>query len=33
MNNNYRIDELLRKIDSLEKRIVLLEKLLFGETK
>lgn len=33
MNNNYRIDELLKKIDSLEKRIVLLEKLLFGETK
>ncbi len=33
MNNNYRIDELLKKIESLEKRIVLLERLLFGETK
>tara|TARA_R110000822_G_C14971939_1_gene457423 strand:+ start:228 stop:344 length:117 start_codon:yes stop_codon:yes gene_type:complete len=28
MNNNYRIDELLKKIESLEKRIVLLERLL-----
>ena len=31
MNNNYRIDELVKKIESLEKRIVLLEKLLYGD--
>ena len=31
MNNNYRIDELVKKVESLEKRIVLLEKLLYGD--
>ena len=33
MNNNYRIDELVKKVESLEKRLVLLEKLLFGDSK
>tara|TARA_R110002051_G_scaffold291400_1_gene355374 strand:+ start:1244 stop:1345 length:102 start_codon:yes stop_codon:yes gene_type:complete len=33
MNNNYRIDELVKKVDNLEKRLVLLEKLLFGDSK
>lgn len=31
MNKNYHIEELIKKIDNLEKRIVLLEKLLYGD--
>ncbi len=33
MNNNYHIEELSKKVESLEKRLALLEKLLFGEMK
>ena len=33
MNNNYYIEELAKKVESLEKRIKLLEELLFGDSK
>ena len=33
MNKNYYIDELIKKVESLEKRLALLEKLLFGKDK
>ena len=33
MNKNYHLEELIRKVESLEKRIKLLEELLFGDSK
>ena len=33
MNQNYYIEELTKKVDSLEKRLAILEKLLSGDTK
>ena len=33
MNNNFYIEELTNKVESLEKRIKLLEELLFGDSK
>ena len=33
MNQNYYIEELTKKVDSLEKRLAVLEKLLSGDTK
>ena len=33
MNNNFYIEELTKKVESLEKRIKLLEELLFGDSK
>ena len=33
MNKNYHLEELTKKVESLEKRLAVLEKLLFGESK
>jgi len=33
MNQNYYIEELTKKVDSLEKRLAVLEKLLSGDNK
>ena len=33
MNNNYYIEELAKKVESREKRIKLLEELVFGDSK
>jgi|TARA_R110000751_G_scaffold59071_1_gene124259 chaperonin cofactor prefoldin len=33
MNKNYYLEELTKKVDSLEKRIKVLEKLLSGDSK
>ena len=33
MNKNFYIEELTKKVESLEKRIKLLEELLFGDSK
>mgnify|MGYP001460724003 CR=1 FL=1 len=33
MNSNYYIEELVKRVESLEKRLALLEKLLFGDNK
>ena len=33
MNQNYYIEELSKKVDSLEKRLAVLEKLLSGDNK
>ena len=33
MNKNYHIEELAKKVESLEKRLAVLEKLLFGDSR
>ena len=33
MNNNYYLEELIKKVESLEKRLEVLEKLLSGDSK
>lgn len=33
MNRNYYIEELTKSVESLEKRLAVLEKLLFGDNK
>jgi|TARA_R110000772_G_scaffold14865_1_gene42575 chaperonin cofactor prefoldin len=33
MNKNFYLEELTKKVDSLEKRLAVLEKLLSGDTK